>query len=142
MSTDTTVWSSMLSLQETTAAAPAIPDFGQALLRMVVSLAIVLGVLVLVLFVLKRRLRGGGLGSGGELKVLDSVAVAANQRLVLVRVRDRTLLLGATDAQISRLAEFGGEAEAPAPTSFREAWSASTQEAPKPAPRREEIATP
>ncbi|MFZ4574553.1 MAG: flagellar biosynthetic protein FliO [Phycisphaerales bacterium] len=137
-----TVFGSMLSLQEAAGAAPAIPSFGQALLRMVVSLAIVLGVLVVVLFLLKRRMRGGGLGKSGEMKVLDSFAITPGQRIVLVRVRDRTLLLGATDSQISRLAEFGAEPETKPVTGFREAWEASANETPKPAPRREESITP
>lgn len=102
-----------------------LPDFGQALLRMVVSLAIVLVVLAGVLFLLKRRMRITGQKPGSEMSVLETVSISARHRLVLVRVRDRTLLLGATETGISRLAEFGASGETSASKGFGEAWAAA-----------------
>ena len=73
-----------------------------------------------------------GLGRGGQMELLDQLALGREQRVVLARVGERYFLLGVTNNEISPLAEFTAEeAEAwrreqtedpsPTPPSFREA---------------------
>lgn len=89
------------------------------------KLLLVLGLLYLVLLALRRYGLGvSGPRRRGEVEVLDSTTLAPNRGLYLVRVRERTLLLGVTQTQISTLADLGLDPE-PDPES-EAAASAST----------------
>jgi flagellar protein FliO/FliZ len=80
-----------------------------------VALAL-LGVLALVLVLaalLKRwRLAGPAAGASG-IQVVAASHLGPKERLVLVRVRDRDLLIGVSPGGLARLGEFAAEEGAP-----------------------------
>ena len=63
------------------------------------------------LFFLLKRLGGGRLrpGNDKQISVLESQAIGNRQRIVLVRAKDREILLGMTMHQISTLATWSPE---------------------------------
>ena len=105
------------------------------------SLLGVLAVVILILYLAYAATRWIGLhgapggaaalpraGGSGSLRILAHLAVGRNERLVLVRLGARCLLLGVTERQITVLRELGedeaaqwsGEAESGAPPRFLE----------------------
>jgi flagellar protein FliO/FliZ len=61
-----------------------------------------------VIYVLKRK-RQGTLGGGDErVHVLGVTSLGMRERVVVLRVRERTLLVGVTAAQVTLLAELDG----------------------------------
>jgi flagellar protein FliO/FliZ len=77
-------------------------------------LVLVLGSIPLALWAVK-RLQTLKLGAGvRELEVLAQLALGARERVLLVRVQERVLVLGVTAQQISLLAEAQLPAAAPA----------------------------
>ena len=84
-------------------------------LRLVASLAVVLGLLALA----AKAAKSSGLGNGGSRRSTAPVAVLARQGLaksasvVVVRAADRALVLGVTDHAISLLAEVDPSAMEP-----------------------------
>ena len=89
-------------------------------LSMASSFLLVIGLLAVVLYLL-RRFQPGALGSGRQIQLIESLATGSSQRVVLVRVRDKDLLLGVSLQQITTLAEWpaaqGDARLAPGPTS-------------------------
>jgi flagellar protein FliO/FliZ len=87
-------------------------------------LVLVLALIPLVLWALKRvqTFRPGG--ANRQLEVTAQLALGARERLVLVRVHDRVLVLGVTPQQISLLTETAAgsgplaDAQAPAASAF------------------------
>jgi flagellar biogenesis protein FliO len=62
-----------------------------------------------VIYVLKRK-RQATLGAGNErVHVLGVTSLGVRERVVVLRVRERTLLVGVTAAQVTLLAELDGE---------------------------------
>ena len=83
-------------------------DWPALALDVSLKLLLVLGLLYLVLLALRRYGLGvSGQRRRGEVEVLDATTLAPNRGLYLVRVRERTLLLGVTQTQISTLADLG-----------------------------------
>jgi flagellar protein FliO/FliZ len=81
-------------------------------LSMASSFLLVIGLLAVVLYLL-RRFQPGALGSGRQIQLIESLATGSRQRVVLVRVRDKDLLLGVSLQQINTLAEWpAGQGEA------------------------------
>jgi flagellar protein FliO/FliZ len=74
-------------------------------LSMASSFLLVIGLLAVVLYLL-RRFQPGALGGGRQIQLLESLATGSRQRVVLVRVRDKDLLLGVSMQQINTLAEW------------------------------------
>lgn len=75
---------------------------------MVVALACIVGLIFGVVFVLKRFLPGAT-RSGGErmdLRVMAQLNVGSRQRVAVIRVQDRTLVIGITEGSINTLAEL------------------------------------
>ncbi len=73
---------------------------------------LVLALLGAVLYVLKRMQNGGLLGMPQRrIRVLEMIAVAPRQKLVLVRVKDQDILVGVSPQQITSLATFALTAE-------------------------------
>lgn len=75
---------------------------------MVVALACIVGLIFGVVFVLKRFLPGAT-RTGGEridLRVMAQLNVGSRQRVVVVRVQDRTLVIGITEGSINTMAEL------------------------------------
>jgi flagellar protein FliO/FliZ len=99
-----------------------------AIVKMTAALAIVLVAIYAAMYGLnrvmkKRRVAGG---RGGALDVIESVYVGPKKTISLVRVGDRSVLVGVTDNSVSMLTELGDEEtskllaaqEAPAPEAF------------------------
>ncbi|HWR05197.1 MAG TPA: flagellar biosynthetic protein FliO [Humidesulfovibrio sp.] len=75
---------------------------------MVVALACIVGLIYGVVFVLKRLLPGA-IRSGAErvdLQVLGQLNVGSRQRVAVIRVQERTLVVGITEGSINTLAEL------------------------------------
>ena len=72
---------------------------------MISSFLLVIGLLAVVLNLLK-RFQPGGLATGRQIQLLESLGTGARQKVVLVRVRDKDLLLGVSVNQINTLAEW------------------------------------
>jgi len=85
---------------------PVSPGVEQ-ILKMALALVVVLAV-VLVLARLTKGLRGMG-ASTDSIQVIGQMALGARERLLIVRVEDKRLLLGVSAAGISRLHEFSGD---------------------------------
>lgn len=66
-----------------------------------------------VIYVLKRK-RQAALGGGDErVQVLGITSLGVRERVVVLRVRERTLLVGVTAAQVTLLAELDSVRSAP-----------------------------
>jgi flagellar protein FliO/FliZ len=78
---------------------------------LVVKLGLVIGLIYLTMWALKRfvvgpQARGGAPRLAGRLEVLDTTHLAPNRTVYLVEVADRVLVLGATQSTLSTLAEI------------------------------------
>ncbi|MEN9764191.1 MAG: Flagellar protein FliO [Pseudomonadota bacterium] len=80
------------------------------------SFLLVLGLLALLLFALK-RMQGFSAGAGGQRQIqhLETLTAGTRQKIVLLRVKDREILLGVSATQITALAEWS-ESTAAGPT--------------------------
>lgn len=93
------------------------PSLGKLFLRMVLGLAVVLG-LIFVLYRMARKAKGldqpPGEAPRRSLQVLESTHVGPNQKVVLVRVgADRVLVVGTAHEEVRTLADLqGAEAQA------------------------------
>jgi flagellar protein FliO/FliZ len=70
--------------------------------RMVVSLAVVLGLVILIARFSQKRFKGR---TGSPLQVVHRQSLSRNTGVALVQVGDRMLLLGTTDQQVQMLTE-------------------------------------
>lgn len=93
------------------------PDLLQMLARMVLALGVVLGLMVAVLWAARRwmpktvtHLRGG------PIEILASRPIGQRRNLMLVRAKDKTILLGVTPQAIQFLTEIDQE-----PTGWQQA---------------------
>ncbi len=105
----------------------ALPGFGSMIARALASLGGVLGLIVLLAW-LFRRLRATTMAGGGGEAVTSSgrLDLGARREIRVVKVRDRTLVVGVTEDRIELLTELdeplsGDETEAAneAPAAFR-----------------------
>ncbi len=80
-------------------------DIGSQIQSVMVALATVVGVMLLLAYGVK-VLRGRVQSGHGDLEVLSATPVGPKERLLLVRVRDREVLLGVGPQSISSLGEF------------------------------------
>lgn len=73
-----------------------------ALIRLIVGLALVLGVIIGLAWLLRRT---GGIGqhAGGQMKVLGGLSVGQRERVVLVQVGKQQLLLGVAPGRVQTL---------------------------------------
>jgi flagellar protein FliO/FliZ len=93
----------------------AAPSVMSGYLQMLASLVMVL-VVIAGLAWLARRVRGAVGGGSGGIEVLSTTPLGPRERVVLLRARDRVLLLGVAQGHISALTEFAaGELPAAAP---------------------------
>jgi flagellar protein FliO/FliZ len=97
---------------------PTLPGPSGGLLRVVLSLALVLGAVVACAW-LMRRLRGISGGGSRAIEVLAQASLGARERAVLVRVGGHELLLGVASGSVRTLLvlgdTFAGAADAAAP---------------------------
>jgi flagellar biosynthetic protein FliO len=92
------------------AAEPAMPaapaGHGAALMRMIVSLALVCGLAWMGLKWASKRLAQPAGTSADRMRVLARLPIEPRKSVVVVRVGDRTLVLGSSDAGLETLAEL------------------------------------
>lgn len=100
------------------APATPMPELWITLLKSFGMLCIVLGLLVAVLWLLRRFYQPGSAGQDGLIRILATRFVAPKERIVLVDVLGEKLLLGVTGDKINLLAKIADEdnvcSEAPA----------------------------
>jgi flagellar protein FliO/FliZ len=76
-------------------------------LSFIVSFAVVLALLGVVLYALKKMQNGSLLGMGQRrIRILDTVSIGPRQKIILLRVKDEDILVGITVQQINTLAGF------------------------------------
>lgn len=83
--------------------------FWTVLLRTLISLIIIVGLVYLSVFGLKRYVFRNKRGGGLPIRVLGSSLLGPKKMIYLVEIEDRRLVLGVTDASISTLAELEKE---------------------------------
>ncbi|WED43745.1 flagellar biosynthetic protein FliO [Legionella cardiaca] len=78
------------------------------LLRVMGGLLLVVGVIVFLSWLL-RRLNSAGLGNTNGFKVMASMSLGTREKIMLVNIGNRFLLLGVTSGSIITLHDFGEE---------------------------------
>ncbi len=74
-------------------------------LSFIASFTVVLALLGLVLFALKKMQNGGLPGmSPRRIRILDTISIGPRQKIILLRVKDEDILVGVTAQQINTLA--------------------------------------
>jgi flagellar protein FliO/FliZ len=93
------------------------PDLWVTLLKSFGMLCIVLGLLIGLLWLLRRFYHGGGSRQAGLIRIHASAHLAPKERIVVVEVQGKRLLLGVTPQQINLLARLpdAGEESADSP---------------------------
>lgn len=92
-------------LAQTAPAAPAAPSFGSSVLQMLFGLALVLGLLIGGLWLLK-RLTTPMSGVNSLMRVVGGTAIGTRERIVIVELGQTWLVLGVTPNSINTLAEM------------------------------------
>jgi flagellar protein FliO/FliZ len=84
---------------------PGLPnvDFSSALFEMFLSLALVLGVLVAVLWLVRRFLSASPAMGGGSMRLLSRLSLGQRKYLALVEVAGEVLVLGISNESINLL---------------------------------------
>jgi flagellar biosynthetic protein FliO len=84
------------------------------IVKMVVALACIVGLIFGVVFVLKRLMPGAVRSAADrvELQILGQLSLGSRQRVCVLRVQDRTLLVGITEGSINTLAELPSQSSA------------------------------
>lgn len=77
------------------------------------SLVVVVGLMLILLYVIKRSGLGTAMpGSGSAIAVLETRMVAPKKYIAIIQIADKCLALGITEQAISLLTELGPEAQA------------------------------
>lgn len=84
------------------AAESARPELGSSVLRLVLGFALVLGLLFLTLWLLKKLSVPRG-GAGNLVRVVSAAAVGPRERVVLVDIGGKRLVLGVAPGQVTLL---------------------------------------
>lgn len=104
----------LLTLSPSILAAEAIsPTAG--IMRMMVGLAIVLLVLAAIAWVMKRTMRGK-LGQQSSIRIVDGVSVGTRERVMVLEVADRWLVVGVAAGQVTSIANLPAEQSESVPT--------------------------
>jgi flagellar protein FliO/FliZ len=85
------------------------PDLWITMLKSFGMLCIVLGLLIGILWLMRRLYHGGGSRQAGLIRIRASAFLAPKERIVLVDVLGEKLLLGVTPQQINLLAKLSDE---------------------------------
>ncbi|CAB1370527.1 flagellar biosynthetic protein FliO [Denitratisoma oestradiolicum] len=96
---------------------PATPDLGTGLLQMVLGFSLILALLLGSLWLLKRLSAPQG-AANRLLKVVAAIGVGPRERVVVVEVNEKWLVLGVAPGSITTLHELPrqvGAAQAPSP---------------------------
>lgn len=93
---------------ETNAMQSTSPSPVPSLMKIGAALAVVVICIYAGLFLLKKAMgrKYSGGGQGGHLEVLESMYVAPKKTVSLIRVGERTVLIGVTEAGVNLLTEF------------------------------------
>lgn len=92
------------------------PDLWMTMLKSAAMLCLVLAVLVLFVFLMRRfAYQGGATGKASPIKIIATTHVAPKERIVLVDVMGERLLLGVTAQSVNTLARIPGDADMDAP---------------------------
>lgn len=86
-------------------------EMGDHVLQVLLALGLVVG-LVVALGYAMRRINGGHIRSGGEIRVIASQFLGPKERILLIEVKDRQILVGVNPQCIRALSEFPVEPEA------------------------------
>ncbi|WP_028574025.1 flagellar biosynthetic protein FliO [Desulfonatronovibrio hydrogenovorans] len=83
-------------------------DMGLAGVKMASALLIILGLIFLGFYLLKRfgHKAGLGMGSGNMLKIVATLGIGPKKSIVVVRFLNKDLVLGVTDSRINLLTEI------------------------------------
>ncbi len=73
------------------------------LLQTVLALVLVIGVLFLAAFLLRKLNGGRGFGSSGPLRVVGGLMIGTRERIVLVEIGDTWIVVGLVPGQIRTL---------------------------------------
>ncbi|OIN98940.1 MAG: flagellar biosynthetic protein FliO [Desulfovibrionaceae bacterium CG1_02_65_16] len=84
------------------------------IVKMVVALACIVGLIFGVVLVLKRVMPGAARSAADrvDLQILGQLSLGSRQRVCVLRVLDRTLLVGITEGSINTLAELSSQSPA------------------------------
>ncbi|HOK06401.1 MAG TPA: flagellar biosynthetic protein FliO [Syntrophales bacterium] len=87
------------------------PSYLTSFLKMLFALALVLGIMVGAVYLLKRLTgqTGPGLGEGIGIDVVSARPMGPKGAVMILRVLDRVLVVGVTDQAINLLAEIADE---------------------------------
>lgn len=107
---------------------------GEYLLQVLASLGLVIGLLLLVLWLLRRfNGIGQGAGVGSPLRVIASVGLGQRERAVLLAAGDQQILIGVAPGHIATLHVFDepvvevSSTKPAAPLSFGDVWRATAR---------------
>jgi len=84
-------------------------SLGPTLLQVVAALVVTLGLVFACAFAV-RRFGGIGVRSGQLIQVLSAAPIGSRERIVLIKVHDRQMLVGVTTASITPLHVFDASA--------------------------------
>ncbi|MCW7753805.1 flagellar biosynthetic protein FliO [Desulfobotulus sp. H1] len=82
----------------------AVPDFGFLVLKGGGALLLVLALLILTLYLLRRL--STFRGTAGRIRMVETLQLGPKERVVLIDYQGRELLLGVTPSSIQNLGEF------------------------------------
>ena len=80
-------------------------EMGDHLLQIVLALGLVVGLVVVLGYAMK-RINSGHFKSGGEIRVVASTFLGAKERILLLEVNGRQILVGVSAQNIRTLSEF------------------------------------
>ena len=86
---------------ESAAEAPGVS--AGAILQMLLSLALIIGLLFAGAYILRRLNGGRSFGQGGPLRVVGGLTISPRERIVLIEVGDTWLVVGVVPGQIKTL---------------------------------------
>ena len=79
---------------------------GGELLRIALGLLAVIALIILLSWIIK-RINHSGLKLGGQFEIIGAMTLGAREKLLLVKVGERYLLLGLAQSSINLLHDFG-----------------------------------
>lgn len=104
----------LLAFGSTVAEAEKVPDSGMGglVIRLALSLILIVGLIYLSLFLLKKSSLGFKKGRAGELiQVLERCYISPKKGIFIVKIGSKLLALGVTETQINLLSEIGVDGE-------------------------------
>ncbi|XOV88302.1 MAG: flagellar biosynthetic protein FliO [Pseudomonadota bacterium] len=101
----------LLAVDLMASAGDAAPAAG-LLLQMLVALVVVVGLIYALGWLLK-RLQAGAATQSGSIRMLGGLSVGARERVVLLELDGKRILLGVTSTSVSPIVVLGDEAKQP-----------------------------